>query len=239
MPAHAQVHARTIGLATEGPQARTPPTRSNASQRKAAKPRAATVAGEQRVLAYIANAAAATGYRCTTLQLLAQEVGLTKEALRLRVDALRADGRLRREPCWCAQFDTPHVRFYPPAEAGAVAAASAEMAEHPAAAADSPSVQVRSAFAGWQLRQIMPAQSDTWALYRVAGAVWREPVIAWGMWDEAAAGASRTVVGPLVFGGAELEPAAASAGYVGVRIGGFRCLDGQRSFEGMPGTETR
>ncbi len=236
MPAHAQVQARTVGLANP------PPTRSNAALVRVAKPRSGTVKGEKRVIEYVARATAEKGYKCTTLKELADAVGLSKEALRLRVDALRADGRLRREPCWCGEIDTPHVRFYPPGEAGAVetdasapayaAAAPAYVAPAyvaPAAAQAAPAPTSR-----WQIQQIVPAQPDTWALYRLSGTVWRDPVVAWGVWQSPIG----STAGPLVFSGQALEPAAVSPGFVGVRIGAFRCMDGERTFDvGAAATE--
>lgn len=236
MPAHAQVQARTVGLASP------PPTRSNAALVRVAKPRSGTVKGEQKVLQYVARATAEQGYKCTTLKELADAVGLSKEALRLRVDALRADGRLRREPCWCGEMDTPHVRFYPPG-AGAVEAAGPQPSAAPAysapayASAPAPVATVQPAQqqgARWQIQQIVPAQPETWALYRLSGTVWRDPVVAWGVWQSPVG----TTAGPLVFSGQSLEPAAASPGFVGVRIGAFRCMDGERTFDiGAAATE--
>lgn len=229
MPAHAQVQARTVGLTNP------PPTRSSASLVRVAKPRSGTVKGEKKVLEYVARATADKGYTCTTLKELADAVGLSKEALRLRVDALRADGRLRREPCWCGEIDTPHVRFYPPGEAAPVAEAAAESAA-PAAPVLIAQAQPAAAVAGarWQIQQIVAAQPDTWALYRLSGTVWRDPVVAWGVWQSPIG----STAGPLVFSGQALEPAAASPGFVGVRIGSFRCMDGERTFDvGAAATE--
>jgi hypothetical protein len=243
MPAHAQVPARTVGLnsarpaSEEGDAARTP---------RVLGPRVGTIESERKVIAYFLDQTAATGYKCTTLQEVADAVGVTKEALRLRVDTLRSDGRMRREPCWCATVNTPHVRFFtpsvtleslpPPPASRATPAASpalAASAEHAAAAASKQYAAVRMApaVAGRQLRQLLPAQPDTWALFRVNGSVWRDPVVAWGVWEEMEGHQLRSVSGPLVFGGVELEPASASPGYVGVRIGSYRCLDGNRSFD--------
>lgn len=234
MPAHAQVQARTIGITPP------PPTRSSPGQARATKPRSGTVKGENKVMEYVARVTAEKGYKCTTLKELANAVGLSKEALRLRVDALRADGRLRREPCWCGEIDTPHVRFYPPAEAGAeaaVAAASVPAAAPLFVAPAAPAlaqVAVPVTAVRWQIQQIVPAQPDTWALYRLSGTVWRDPVVAWGVWQSPLG----STAGPLVFSGQALEPAAASPGFVGVRIGAFRCMDGERTFDlGAAATE--
>ncbi len=248
MPAHAQVSARTVGLspakpATEGGDSARAP--------RVLGPRVGTIESERKVIAYFLEQTAATGYKCTTLQEVADAVGVTKEALRLRVDTLRADGRMRREPCWCAAVNTPHVRFFTPSvtlDALPPAASRATPAAVPAVAPSSerPAVAVAKPVAaparttvvsGRQIKQLLPAHPDTWALFRVAGAVWRDPVVAWGVWDEVDGGQVRSASGPLVFGGTELEPAAASPGYVGVRIGAYRCLDGKRSFDDGKGAE--
>ena len=240
MPAHAQVQVRTVGLSAP------PPTRSNAGMARLARPRSGTVKGERTVLDFIARATADTGYNCTTLNELAASVGLSTEALRLRVDALRADGRLRREPCWCGELDTPHVRFYAPGQ-GEDAAAHPQVATPvypPAYAAPAPALpppaMAAAAAAGlqpgvrWQIQQIVPAQPETWALYRLSGTVWRDPVVAWGVWQSPAG----NMAGPLVFSGQALEPAAASPGFVGIRVGAFRCMDGERTFDmGAAATE--
>lgn len=237
MPAHAQVQARTVGLSNP------PPTRSSAALTRVAKPRSGTIKGEKKVLDYIARATAEKGYKCTTLKELAEAVGLSKEALRLRADALRADGRLRREPCWCGEIDTPHVRFYPPGEASvaiedqpalAAPAYVAPTAATAAAAAPAVAISAPISAARWQIQQIVPAQPETWALYRLSGTVWRDPVVAWGVWQSPLG----STAGPLVFSGQALEPAAASPGFVGVRIGAFRCMDGERTFDvGAAATE--
>lgn len=238
MPAHAQVQVRTIGLSLP------PPTRANSGLARIARPRSGTVKGEKKVLESIARATAETGYTCTTLKELADTVGLSKEALRLRVDALRADGRLRREPCWCGELDTPHVRFYSPdatedsaaypqAPAPAFAPAYTAPTSAPAPVAAAPSPAAHPA-ARWQIMQIMPAEPETWALYRLSGTVWRDPVVAWGVWQSPIG----NTAGPLVFSGQALEPASASPGFVGVRIGPFRCMDGERTFDmGAAATE--
>ncbi|MBM4345841.1 MAG: hypothetical protein FJ100_20915, partial [Deltaproteobacteria bacterium] len=119
MPAHATVQARTVGVPSE-PHGAAP----SATQHRAANPRATTLDGERKVLHYINQAAGTSDFLCLTLADLGTKVDMTKETLRLRVDALREDGRLRREPCWCATFDVPHVRFYKP-DAKVVEAATA------------------------------------------------------------------------------------------------------------------
>ena len=105
-----------------------------------------------------------------------------------------------------------------------------------AAPAQAAAVQPVSSQPGarWQIQQIVPAQPETWALYRLSGTVWRDPVVAWGVWQSPVG----TTAGPLVFSGQSLEPAAASPGFVGVRIGSFRCMDGERTFDiGAAATE--
>lgn len=281
MPAQASVVGH--GSAQGGPEAddQTPNRTSNSV--RALNPRPTTLEGERKVIALISEATVAVDYHCTTLGELAQKMELSRESLRLRVDALREDGRLRREPCWCATYDVPHVRFHRPepgvleaatqaaATATATAAAKAPPAKPAKAAAAEPvaavakpaapaapvaappavAVEVRpkaavvaaapavvaapsaapaaARVAG--VSQVFAALPDTWALYRVGNAVWRDPVVAWGVWDDGAGGAAQSICGPLVFGRTALEPASASPGFVGIRIGAFRCLDGERSFD--------
>lgn len=271
MPAPSQVQGHAVGVATADFE-ETGAGKANGGVR-ALNPRPTTLEGERKVIQLISDATAAVAYHCTTLGELAQKMDLSRESLRLRVDALREDGRLRREPCWCATYDVPHVRFHRP-DAGvleaatsvstaAAAGAAAKAAPHkaakiaaPVAVASAPlprvdatpkvpamisvsaaqvpvqtAVAVSVAARAGGISQVFPAQPDTWALYRVGNAVWRDPVVAWGLWDDTASGKVRTVCGPLVFGGASLEPASGSPGFVGVRIGAFRCLDGERSFD--------
>lgn len=320
MPAHATVHARTVGVPAE-----VPPAAPVATQHRAANPRATTLEGERKVLHYVNEAAGAADYLCLTLSELGTKVDMTKETLRLRVDALREDGRLRREPCWCATFDVPHVRFYKPdasvVEAAAATAraalANAEAAKAPRAAGSSaaaetdgrrsqtppgPESQINSAliatpagFAPGRARkvllsgqtaatsapaavpavakpaaaiavaapvvvaaakaapepvavvtakaspivvsaalgfsQVFAAQPDSFALYRVGGAVWRDPIVAWGVWAENEGAQAKNVAGPLVFGSHGLVAASSLPGFVGVRMGAYRVLDGERSFD--------
>lgn len=320
MPAHATVHARTVGIPSE-----VPPAAASAPQHRAANPRATTLEGERKVLQCVNDAAGSADYLCLTLAELGSRVDMTKETLRLRVDALREDGRLRREPCWCATFDVPHVRFYKPdakvVEAAAATAkaafANAEAAKAPKpidkVAADSdgkktqtppgPGTQIASALiatspgfqpgrarkvvlsgaagsvsptatvapapaAGAALpaaapatvaapkvaaaasaiaqaaapivvsaaavegySQVFAAQPESFALYRVGGAVWRDPIVAWGVWAEKEGGSLKNVAGPLVFGTQGLVSASSLPGFVGVRMGAYRVLDGERSFD--------
>ncbi|MSQ85186.1 MAG: hypothetical protein EXR77_20305 [Myxococcales bacterium] len=311
---------------------------------------------------------------------------MTKETMRLRIDSLRDDGRLRREPCWCAKFGIPHARFHRP-EAGVLEAAAAavviateafalkaeeraaalaeekaakakpatptdiseavtslidlpadfkpgrprqnplpgyvsEAAPVEAAPAVAPPVAPKPALAAAVVAvparaasvaavparaasvaavpaasapiaapsaaaivaapsklpvavvkapavltpaaaptalavatpvapvaaasavgasvpqgvaegfsQVFAAQPDSWALYRVGSAVWRDPIVAWGVWAEKSATGFKNVAGPLVFGNAGLVAANSVAGFVGVRLGTYRVLEGERSFD--------
>lgn len=114
-----------------------------------------------------------------------------------------------------------------PAAPAPVAAPAVAPALAPAAA----QVVVAAAPAVAGIAQLFAAQPDTWALYRVGAAVWRDPVIAWGLWREGAGAEARNVAGPLVFGTTGLEPAANLPGFAGVRVGQYRVLEGERSFD--------
>ena len=61
--------------------------------------------------------------------------------------------------------------------------------------------------------------------------MWRDPIVAWGVWSEQDSGAAKYVAGPLVFGTQGLVAASSLPGFVGVRIGNYRVIDGERSFD--------
>lgn len=92
----------------------------------------------------------------------------------------------------------------------------------------------------FSLKQIIPAQPGAYALFRQAAhddvpeVTWREPVIAWGLWEEriimqSSSGARvgeprvRMEAGPLILDYGYLTPAVQSnsRSFVGVRVGGY------------------
>lgn len=80
-------------------------------------------------------------------------------------------------------------------------------------------------FTHYCVTQIIPAQPDTFALFReVDGRLLRVPVPAWGIWDsdtydpKEESTTTGHGVGPLVLCRGRLEPAEATLNFAGVRI---------------------
>lgn len=72
----------------------------------------------------------------------------------------------------------------------------------------------------YRLLQIMPALPGTYALRKEEGRFTRDPVPAWGLWEETDKGVVSRAAGPLVVCDGRLEPAEMVAqNFVGVRIG--------------------
>jgi hypothetical protein len=80
-----------------------------------------------------------------------------------------------------------------------------------------------------RILQLVPAQKETHALYKDEdGKFWREPVVAWGLWDEwdetrggRRVSRRRREAGPLVLVYGHLSPAADTSNFAGVRYGSF------------------
>ncbi len=107
--------------------------------------------------------------------------------------------------------------------APASAASPAVVAEKAKAAAPAPVTNPNA------ITQLLPAANGTFALFRLNGQVFRDPVIAWGLLGDGTSG-------PLVLEKGILAPAQLIAGYVGVRFAGWRHLDGETT--GDTGTDT-
>ena len=394
MPANPTSQPRAVGASGETDSNSAAPAASSTNN-KPLNPRPTTLEGERKVLQYVVDQLGDAESVCVPLGDLAEVVNMTKETMRLRIDSLRDDGRLRREPCWCTKFGIPHARFHRP-DAGVLEAAAAAVvtateafalkaeeraaalaeekaakakpaapadisevvtslidlpadfkpgrprqnplpgyvseaapvvvapavalpaAPKPAPTAPVVAVAVTAAPVAAPVRvepvvavtvrtapvavvpaasapiaapstaaalaapsklpvavvsapavrtpaaaptplavaapvapaaaapvvgasvpqgvaegfsQVFAAQPDSWALYRVGSAVWRDPIVAWGVWAEKSATGFKNVAGPLVFGNAGLVAANSVAGFVGVRLGTYRVLEGERSFD--------
>lgn len=118
----------------------------------------------------------------------------------------------------------PPAAAKPAAIAAPVNAPSAAVT--PVAAKPAAAVPVKNASA---ITQLLPAANGTFALFRLNGQVFRDPVIAWGLLGDGTSG-------PLVLEKGVLAPAQLIPGYVGVRFAGWRHLDGETT--GDSGTET-
>ena len=228
MPAHAQVRPRTIGAPLSTPAGRD----TSLSQPNA------------EVYDYLRMRIGSAGHACLVMQNVADALNLNRETTRSRVAALGKSGHVSMQACRCSAMKTVHMRaemLPTPVREAPVAAAPQRPAPAPSAPAPRPATLATSgattsaqpqakpapapvALSGGRIQQLLPAQPASFALFRDQGVVWRDPIIAWGLLDNGAAG-------PLVFNGKNLEPAERMPGFCGVRVGPWLSLDDERSFD--------
>jgi hypothetical protein len=217
-------------------QQKVTPAATNATTQPAAAKTADKDVGASRdmvLLDYLRREIGDRGHMCATTDLLATGLDVAGRTVFRRLERLKAAGAVHISQCACADLPFAHRRFALKTAAQTPTVAKAAASAKPLAVKPESTPAVAPAAAGIDLRQLVPAQADTWALFRDGRTLWREPVVAWGLWHDGTLGAAGPVGvgGPLIYVGGRLNAAATVPGFAGVRVGAYRCLGEDRTFD--------